>query len=78
MSYHDFDASYVLMTNKFGKIIALHVRPHHKRSKTCVWVPKCEGPEKATRGGGGVNGRQSKFLAGTWPISRNRPDIPLF
>jgi hypothetical protein len=41
MSYHDFDASYVLMRNKFGKIIVLHVGPHHKRSKTCVWVPKC-------------------------------------
>jgi hypothetical protein len=41
MSYHDFDASYVLMKNKIGKIIALHVGPHHKRSKTCVWVPKC-------------------------------------
>jgi hypothetical protein len=41
MSYHDFDASYVLMRNKFGKIIALHVGLHHKRSKTCVWVPKC-------------------------------------
>jgi hypothetical protein len=54
MSYHDFEASYVLMRNKFGKIIALHVGPHHKRSKTCVskclvtnlrgpnqtWVPK--------------------------------------
>jgi hypothetical protein len=36
ISYHDFDASYVLMRNKFGKIIALHVGPHHKRSKTCV------------------------------------------
>jgi hypothetical protein len=36
MSYHDFDASYVLMRNKFGKVIALHVGPHHKRSKTCV------------------------------------------
>jgi hypothetical protein len=36
MSYHNFDASYVLMRNKFGKIIALHVGPHHKRSKTCV------------------------------------------
>jgi hypothetical protein len=24
MSYHDFDASYVLMRSKFGKIIALH------------------------------------------------------
>jgi hypothetical protein len=36
MSYHDFDASYVLIRNKFGKIIALHVEPHHKRSKTCV------------------------------------------
>jgi hypothetical protein len=41
MSYHDFDASYVLMRNKIGKIITLHVRPHHKRSKTYVWVPKC-------------------------------------
>jgi hypothetical protein len=41
MSYHDFDASYVLMRNKIGKIIALHVGPHHKRSKICVWVPKC-------------------------------------
>jgi hypothetical protein len=41
MSYHDFDASYVLMRNKFEKIIALHVGSQHKRSKTCVWVPKC-------------------------------------
>jgi hypothetical protein len=41
MSYHDFDASYVLMRNKIGKIIALYVGPHHKRSKTCVWVLKC-------------------------------------
>jgi hypothetical protein len=41
MSYHDFDASYVLMRNKSDKIIALHVGPHHKRSKTCVWVIKC-------------------------------------
>jgi hypothetical protein len=41
MSYHDFNASYVLMRNKLGKIIALHVGPHHKRSKTCVGVPKC-------------------------------------
>jgi hypothetical protein len=41
MSYHDFDASYVLMRNKFVKIVALYVGPHHKRSKTFVWVPKC-------------------------------------
>jgi hypothetical protein len=41
MSYHDFDASYILMKNKIGKIIALYDGPHHKRSKTCVWVPKC-------------------------------------
>jgi hypothetical protein len=39
-SYHEFDASYVLMRNKFGKIIALYVGPQHKRSKTYVWVPK--------------------------------------
>jgi hypothetical protein len=36
MSYHDFDASYVLMRNKFGKIVALYVGSHHKKSKTCV------------------------------------------
>jgi hypothetical protein len=40
MSYHDFDASYVLIRNKFGRVVALYVGPHHKRSKTCVWVPK--------------------------------------
>jgi hypothetical protein len=36
MSYHEFAASLILMRNKFGKIIALYVGPHHKRSKTCV------------------------------------------
>jgi hypothetical protein len=40
MSYHDFDASYVLMRNKFGRIVALYGGHHHKRAKTCVWVPK--------------------------------------
>jgi hypothetical protein len=40
MSYHDFDASYLLMRNKCGKIITLYVGPHYKRSKTCVWVQK--------------------------------------
>jgi hypothetical protein len=40
MSYHDFDASYVLMRNKIGKIIVLHVRSYHNRTKSCVWVPK--------------------------------------
>jgi hypothetical protein len=41
MSYHDFNASYVLLRNMFRKIIASYVGPHHKRSKTCAWVPKC-------------------------------------
>jgi hemolysin activation/secretion protein len=41
MSYHNFDASYVLMRNKLSKIIALHIGPHHKRSKTYAWVFKC-------------------------------------
>jgi hypothetical protein len=41
MSYLDFDASYMFMRNKFGKIIDLHIGSHHKRSKTCVWVFKC-------------------------------------
>jgi hypothetical protein len=26
----------------------------------------------------GVNGSQSKFLRGTWPISQNQPETPLF
>jgi hypothetical protein len=41
MSYHNFDASYVLMRNNIGKIITLHVGPYHKRSKAYVWVSKC-------------------------------------
>jgi hypothetical protein len=41
MSYHDFDASYIFMRNKFSKVIPLYVGHHHKRSKTCVWMPKC-------------------------------------
>jgi hypothetical protein len=36
MSCHNFDASYVLMRNKFGRVVALYVGPHHKRSKTYV------------------------------------------
>jgi hypothetical protein len=35
-----------------------------------------EGPKKVTREW--VTGSQSKFLVGTWPISRNQPDAPLF
>jgi hypothetical protein len=51
MTYHDFDVSYVLMRNKFGKVVALYVGPHHNRSKTYVWVAKClvtnmKGPKK--------------------------------
>jgi hypothetical protein len=40
MHYHVFDASYVLMKNKFEKVISLYVGPRHKRHNTCVWVPK--------------------------------------
>jgi hypothetical protein len=35
-----------------------------------------EGPEKATRGG--VNGSQSKFLTGIWPMSQSQPESALF
>jgi hypothetical protein len=27
MSYHDFDTSYVLMRNKFGRVVTLYVGP---------------------------------------------------
>jgi hypothetical protein len=40
MPYHVFDASYVLMKNKHRKVITLYIGPHHKRPKTCGWVPK--------------------------------------
>jgi hypothetical protein len=30
MPYHAFDASCVLMRNKYGMFIALYVGPHHK------------------------------------------------
>jgi hypothetical protein len=36
----------------------------------------CEGPEKMIRER--LNVSQSKFLKGTWPISRNWPDAPVF
>jgi hypothetical protein len=40
MPYHTFDASYVLMKNKYRKVITLYIGPCHKRHNTCVWVPK--------------------------------------
>jgi hypothetical protein len=39
ISFKTFDASYVL-ANKSGKVVAKYVGGKHKRSKTCVWVPK--------------------------------------
>jgi hypothetical protein len=39
---------------------------------------ECEGLEKAIRGGGGGEWRQSKFLTGTRPMSQNRPNTHLF
>jgi hypothetical protein len=39
ISFKTFDASFVL-TNKSGKIVAKYVVGKHKRSKTCVWIPK--------------------------------------
>jgi hypothetical protein len=40
MSYHAFDAFYVLTRNKYGKVVVLYVGPHHNKPNTCVWVPK--------------------------------------
>jgi hypothetical protein len=39
LSFHTFDASYVL-TNKSSKIVVKYVGPRHKSSNTCVWVQK--------------------------------------
>jgi cell division protein FtsL len=38
MSYHTFDASYVL-THKFGKVVAKFVGPRHKNAQSYVWGP---------------------------------------
>jgi hypothetical protein len=69
MSYLNFDASYVLMRNKFGKVVALYIGPHHKRSKTCVWIPKClvtnmKGPKKF----GYLKSRLKLFCRPTPPV----------
>jgi hypothetical protein len=40
ISFKTFDASYVLITNKSGKIVAKYIGGKHKSPKTCVWVPK--------------------------------------
>jgi hypothetical protein len=40
MHFHEFNASYVIMRNKFGRVFAKYVRTHRKSPKTCVWVPK--------------------------------------
>jgi hypothetical protein len=50
-SYHEFDDSYFLMRNNFGRVVALYVGPQHKRTKTCVWILKylvtnMRGPKK--------------------------------
>jgi hypothetical protein len=37
ISYHDFDAYYVFMRNKFSRVVTLYVGPHYNRSKTYVW-----------------------------------------
>jgi hypothetical protein len=39
LSYHTFDASYVL-TRKSNKVVTKYVGPRHKNIKSCVWVPK--------------------------------------
>jgi hypothetical protein len=49
---------------------------HGERSVTGCSEKVGEGPKKATRRG--VNGSQSKFLAGTWPMSQNQPETLLF
>ena len=38
--FNDFDATYVLMRNKYGRVYAKYVGPRNKTHKSCVWVPK--------------------------------------
>jgi hypothetical protein len=74
---------YVRLNFHFGKVVIFIkiLRPHlhyqgHVTTSNLLTL-SYEGPEKATKGGG-VNGSQSKFLTGTWPISQNQPETPLF
>jgi hypothetical protein len=34
--------------------------------------------DRRRRPEGGVNGSQSKFLTGTWPMSQSQTDVPLY
>jgi hypothetical protein len=38
--FYEFNASYVIMRNKFGRVFAKYVGTHRKSPKICVWVPK--------------------------------------
>ena len=40
ISFNTFDASYVLMRNMDGRVLAKYVGPRNKRPKACVWVSK--------------------------------------
>jgi hypothetical protein len=40
MHFYEFNASYVIMRNKFGRVFAKYVGTHRNSPKTCVWVPK--------------------------------------
>jgi hypothetical protein len=53
--------------------LTLHIIPLVVNGGTII-----EGPDKATRRGGGVNGSQSKFLEGTLSMSQNQPNTPSF
>jgi hypothetical protein len=39
LSYHTFDATYVL-TRKSGMVIVQYIGPRHKNTKSCVWIQK--------------------------------------
>jgi hypothetical protein len=70
---------YQMRNSKPGRNVAHVFGPalnYPKASFVEITPTTIEGPEKATRGG--VNGSQSKFLTGTWPISQNQPETPLF
>jgi hypothetical protein len=40
MHFYEFNASYVIMRNKFGTVFAKYVGAHRKSPKTYVWVLK--------------------------------------
>jgi hypothetical protein len=75
-SAHLIPIATIYRVRQYVELYISHIIRYHGIPKTILSDRGSEGPEKATRGG--VNGSQSKFLEGTWPLSQYQHETPLF